>query len=982
MQDGESLTIQMFGGLVVDVGGKPLPALRSRKSGWLLALLALSAGREVRRDALANALWPESLPSDALTGLRQSLADLRKALGPEACRLRAPTTRTLRFDVTGATIDALEFDQDAARKDRNSLRRAVELVRGPLLDGCAEPWAIAEREARQQTYIHALETLAAQALADGAAAEAILLLRRGVQADVWNEEMQRSLMRILAKQGDYAEAFQVYAALRNSLFEAHHIAPQPETTALYQRLRETARRSAPPVPANPRPDVGAVGNIPLPLTSLIGRLEEARTIQAHLILDRLVSIVGTGGAGKTQLALHVARELQETYRDGVWFVDLSALTAADSLPQAVAAALGLRFERGNAGQDALTEALAGRQMLLLLDNCEHLAAACAELARRLLTHCPGLRLLTTSRQPLGLTGEVVIRLAGLALPMPGRATEAEMSDAARLFIERAQAARTEFDFSESGDAIADICRLLDGLPLAIELAAPLVESLTAPEIAARLRERLDLLRSDDPTRAPRHQTLQAVVEWSYALLAPAEQRLLRRVSVFAGGWMLDAAEHLGAGDGVEAWEITRLLARLVTKSLVMTQNQGAAMRYRLLETARQEITRRLEQAGEAAETRKRHADYYLRLAETAAPELTGSGQAEWLERLEMEQENFRAALQNSAAPACARLRLTCALGRFWQIRGYFHEGQTQTAAALNHADAACPAAYRAEALGWGSLFATYQGDAAGGKLAREALDWWNVTGDAGGKSRAWGCLGIAALNRGEYAAAQSAFSRSLAAAQEAQNASGIASACGYLGLVAASAGDTSIAEDFFQQSLRLRRQSGDLWGIAASLNNLGLLAKHREDWRKAKTLLEESLELRRRLRDRRSIAITLNLLGGVRCRQGEPAQARTLLAEGLRLCWQTGDLRNSAYALEAFAGLFQRREAPERAALLQGAAERLREQIGLPLSPADARAYTFEKAELRRELGEALYQTQWEIGAALTLEQAAALCLSEQPTEP
>ena len=472
--------------------------------------------------------------------------------------------------------------------------------------------------------------------------------------------------------------------------------PQAETAALYQRLREMGRRKAHGaapgstfMPAEMQKaenaSTGTAGNIPLPLTALIGRVEESRMLFANLRVSRLVSIVGTGGAGKTRLALHVANELRDAYRDGAWFVDLSALTEEAGLAQAVAAALGLREERGRTWNEILTAALSTRQILLVLDNCEHLAATCAELARELLTHGPGLRLLTTSRQPLGLTGEAVLRLQGLSLPQARQGAGTEISDATRLFVERARAVRSDFALTETNsNAVAEICCLLDGLPLAIELAAPLVESLTSSEIAALLKARLDLLVSDDPTRAARHQTLEAVVDWSYALLEPAEQNLLRRLSVFAGGWTLDAAETVcvsaGNEEGLEAWKITRTLGRLAAKSLVMAAPQNETMRYRLLETVRQEMRRRLEQAGEASAMRERHAAYYLRLAETAKEKLTGGEQAAWLEQLEAEHENFRAALQSEEIPVCNALRLTCALGRFWQIRGYFSEGRAQISA--------------------------------------------------------------------------------------------------------------------------------------------------------------------------------------------------------------------------------------------------------------------------------------------------------------
>jgi DNA-binding SARP family transcriptional activator len=434
-EEGTSrLCIQLFGALAVQVAGQPVSGLSIRKAHWVLALLVLRAGKEVQRAGLAETLWPEAAVYEGdlvkgLDSLRQSVAHLRKSLGPEAGRLRTPTPRTLLLNLAGAEVDVLAFDKLVQRsEDRAALEEAVLLYAGPLLDGCTEAWILEEREKRRQAYLAALETLATRALAGEDLRQATDYLRRAVMADPARESVQRTLMQALAKAGDFAAVTEAYGQLRDHLHRELNARPSMETTALYRQIQEEGHRQvqAKSVPNNlPAAATPPPRHIPRPLTNLIGREEDMREVKARLLSSRLVMLTGAGGVGKTRLAMQVADEVVEEFADGAWFVDLGDLSVPTLVPQAVALVLRIKEEPGRPLTDTLTDHLQNRSLLLVLDNCEHLIEACANLADTLLRACPHLVILATSRQAFGLTGEVVWRVPSLPTPDPRQVSRQE-----------------------------------------------------------------------------------------------------------------------------------------------------------------------------------------------------------------------------------------------------------------------------------------------------------------------------------------------------------------------------------------------------------------------------------------------------------------------------------------------------------------------------------------------------------------------------
>ena len=524
---GTMLSLRLFGPFQAGWGQRALPRLRTRKEQWLLALLALRSPSGVEREWLAGTLWPECDESRAFSNLRRSLSNLRAVLGPDAMRIVSPTPGSIALDTAGMEVDVAAFDAALRRGDTASLELSVSLYYGPLLEGCLEEWAVPERLARETAYLQAREKLAAEAAARGDHAEAARHLTLVLAADPFREPALRRLMQALADSEDRIALTQVYRDFRRTLRAEMNAEPSAETQALFQRLRVTDKVS---------PSTKSPCRLPQTLTSLIGRERERREVAAALDAARLVTLTGVGGVGKTRLAIAVADDCAGEYPNGVWFVGLAALADPALVPATVAAALDLR-ETGNPLEN-LTLHLQDKSLLLVLDNCEHLPTASAALADHLLTHCSGLRLLATSRQSLGPLGETVWPVSPLSLD-----DSAGPSEAVRLFIERArQAGASQRWDGDARRAISGICRKLDGIPLAIELAAARARSMTLEQIAQRLNNGFRLLTGGSRTALPRQQTLRATLDWSYNLLSDEERTLLSRLSVFAGGWTLEAAE--------------------------------------------------------------------------------------------------------------------------------------------------------------------------------------------------------------------------------------------------------------------------------------------------------------------------------------------------------------------------------------------------------------------------------------------------------
>lgn len=688
-------------------------------------------------------------------------------------------------------------------------------------------------------------------------------------------------------------------------------------------------------------------NLPMQLTSFIGRDKELAAIKHLLMANRFLTLTGTGGCGKTRLALQAAADLSDQFPDGVWLVELAALSDTSLVPQTVASTLKLPEQSTRPLPELLADYLRPKSLLLVLDNCEQVVNACAHLAERLLQVCPRLRILATSQEGLNIAGEVTFPVPSLSVPDPQPALSAEglvLWEAVRLFVDRAMFAQPMFRLTnQNATSIVEVCRRLDGMPLAIELAAARVRVLSVEQIAARLNDRFQLLVTGSRTALPRHQTLRATMDWSYDLLSEKERALLSRLSVFSGGWTLEAAEAVCVGNGVDERDVLDLLARLADRSLIVVEDRGAEIRYRQLETIRQYGHDRLRESGAAPSVRGRHRDWFLRLAERAEPELLGKHQARWFNLLEAELDNLRSALGWCVATGEleAELRLASAVTRFWLARGYSDEGRRWLDAGLERGRDA-PAALRAKALSAAGYLAVQgQGDYSSGRsFFDESLAIWRTVGDKKGIAESLHRLGLVATHLGELSTAHSLYEESLVARQELGDKGDIALTLHNLGMVAFLRGDLA-ARSLFEQALAVWHEVGDKQHIAMALTGLGYIAASQDDLKKARSLYEESLAIRQELRDKWGIA----------------------------------------YSLEGFATLAALQGLANRAARLLGAVEALREAIRTPLPLFYRNSRERTVAGLRAGLGEAAFAAACEKGRAMTLEQAMSEALKTENDE-
>ncbi|MGH2372250.1 MAG: tetratricopeptide repeat protein [bacterium] len=645
-------------------------------------------------------------------------------------------------------------------------------------------------------------------------------------------------------------------------------------------------------------------NLPsLQLTSFIGREREMTEIKLLLSTARLVTLQGPGGTGKTRIALHAAADLIEHFPDGVWLAELAPLSDPALLPQTVATVFSVREQPGRAFIDSLVDYLRAKELLLVLDNCEHLVESSAHLAHGLLLGCPKLRILATSREILSTAGEVVYRVPPLARPDPRRVLSLEgltQFDAARLFMERAVLSKPSFVVTDTNaPAVAQVCHRLDGIPLAIELAAARVKVLSVEQIAQRLDDRFRLLTGGQRAALPHHQTLQATVEWSYDLLSEQERLLFRRLSVFAGGFTLEAAEAVCAGEGIGEFDVLDLLARLIDKSLALTEELHGDIRYRLLETIRHYSRERLEESGEADLVRRRHLEWHMGLAEQAEPELRGFNQIAWLDRLEIDHDDLRAALEWSKtvnASGEMGLRLAGALYRFWGLRGYLSEGRhwLDTLLAISNGGPQP----RIKALHGAGVLAYYQGDyKRATTLCEEALALSKGLGDERAVAATLTILGNVARNRGEYARAAQLYEESLVLCQHVGDKWGLANTMSHFGNVVRSQGNYPRAKGLLEESLALWREVGDKWGLATCLSHLGTVMGNQGDYDRAIDLHEESLALRRELRDKVNVGASLMSLGAVALNRADYERAQELFEETLSLRRELGDKPSVAGSL-------------------------------------------------------------------------------------
>jgi predicted ATPase/DNA-binding SARP family transcriptional activator len=956
----EVLGVKLLGTFSVALDGEPVPenAWRLRKAKTLIKLLALSPDRRLHADSAAAALWPDRDQTATRNNLHQAIYAARRALsagGHDGHRLIELSEDVIWLSPDDPLrIDVVEFEQRAARAraegDVWAYRAALAAYEGDLLpEDRYEEWTAARREAlRELRLALGIELAELEAQADPAAA--IGELRELLVAEPLHEPAHRALMRLYVAAGRRQEALAQFQELKRGLRQEFEDEPDDETRALYREILTRAGAGEPepePLPPGPEPAAGgaSAGHLPQQLTSFIGRGRELGETAALLRRARLLTLTGAGGCGKTRLALELARRRSDDFPAGAWAVELAGLSEPELIAPAVAQALGTRIASGRAPEDALAEHVGERRLLLLLDNCEHLVEPVAHLAEALLARCPGLTVLATSREPLRVPGEVTWRVPSLSLPAlrAGAVPEESLrAEAVALFVARAAQVVPGFALdADNAEAIAALCHRLDGMPLALELAAARVGALTPEQIVERLDDALDLLSAGSRTAMTRQQTLRATLAWSFDLLDGSEQELLRRLAVFAGGFDAEAVEAICADGAVAASEALALFGQLVDKSLVNPEEEAGERRYYLLDTVRQFAAERLRAAGELEELQRRHREWFAALAASDPTPAGDLPDEAWLARLDRERDNLRAALASALIhDRQTGLALAVSLWRFWLMRGYLAEAYRWLVAVLGAAPERTP--LRAQALLAVSLIGVRRGvyerieefaaqsaaifaehgDHAGTFDAVEAWagyrvivadeerieallgehEWLAAADLPAAAPVAWAAQarGIAAWLQRDYARAAEQLEAALAALGGLEGDPQPA-------LWPLSYGFISAEPDFghpfllHEDTVVVARRVGGEAALAYTLVNLAAVRRAAGEPVRAGELGKESLARFRQLGDRQGEAFALNALGNLARSEGDCERGRHLLERGLELREAIGDRRGTGISLACLA---------------------------------------------------------------------------------
>jgi predicted ATPase/DNA-binding winged helix-turn-helix (wHTH) protein len=726
-------------------------------------------------------------------------------------------------------------------------------------------------------------------------------------------------------------------------------------------------------------------NLPHALTSFIGREKEIAELEQLLASARLLTLTGSGGCGKTRLAIELAKQRAHAYPDGAWLVELAALTDAALLPQTVASVLSIKEKVGASLIDTIAEHLASRAVLLVLDNAEHLIDASAQLAESLLQRCARLVILVTSRERLGITGELIYRVPSLAVPDEKTDTTPESVaayESARLFIERARLQRPDFAVTpQNSAAIASMCRRLDGIAFALELAAPRVRNLSVEELSRRLDRRFELLTEGSRMALPRHRTLRALIDWSYDLLTDGEKAMLRGVSVFAGGWTLEAAEQAFGADEPDRSSVLRLLTSLADKNLIVEGTHDGATRYGMLETVRDYARDRLRETSEHADVQDRHVAYFVALAEEANREKSDATAVRWLDTLEIEQDNFRSALSWSiqAHTDDAGVRLAGVLSWFWLIRGYITEGRRWLSAALAADGAKSNPGALGRALRAASLLAQRQDDhVAARHMAEEALAIATQSNDRRGIAYSWRSLGVVAHSLEEYPAARNGYERALALFQEMDDGVGTGLTLCNLGQMEMGEGHYDEACVLLKKSVALMRASGD-WRLPHALMSFGRATHAQGNPELARSLLEEALIGWRKTGDRAGTAQSLVHLAELSHHCGDYLGAHSLLREALTIQRELGQHKQLSSFLWMFGRVAMAIKGPLATARLWGQSRRLHEEF---VSAGMNARVQGEISTLRDALGQEAFEVAWNEGRAMTLDQAIEFALDLASAAP
>ena len=1005
------LTVRLIGTFEIRFDNKPI-IVPSRIAQALFAYLILNAGTSHRREKLAGMFWPNATEEKARAYLRHELWRIRKAL---------PSIELLLVDDIGISFDpSTEYWLDTKLlgklKDTASadeLIAALSACQGELLPGFYDEWIMLEREHLQAVYEQKMARLLELLDSEKRWPEILEWAERWISFGQSPEVAYQYLMIAYDALGDRAKVASTYKRCVQALRQLD-LEPSEQTRAL--AFKRTSKL-----------------NIPIPLTSFIGREKELEGVGNLLSKSRVVTLTGSGGVGKTRLAIHVVADVLEQFPDGVWFLDLAPLSDPGLVPNTLAEVLDLSLMGGSnlSITDLIIGYLRSRRALIIFDNCEHLIDPCARLVDSLLMSCERLSILATSREALRVSGEIPYRVPSLEVPRWDTVPVVDVlakTESVRLFTERAAVVSPGFAIGpENVLVIGQICERLGGIPLAIELAAARVNMLAVEQILKRLDDRFNLLTSGLRTALPRHQTLRATIEWSFDLLSEKECLFFRRLAVFVGGWTLEAAEEVCGGSGIEASDVLDLLSQLVDKSLVLVETSnggetrypaGGSLRYRRLETIRQFACEKLAASSEGEQIRARHLEYFLKLAERSEQELPR--RTEWTQKLEEEHENMRAALEWSLpGNVTAGQQLAGALAWWWDGSGHWSEGYEwlQKMLAVSTKTETLTRAKLLVGAGWLAAMLSYDDQSVA--FAEESLALFRQLGDKEGIAHSLVTLAVRAYNRADFDQATALFEESCALSREMGDNWRLSGRLSYLGYTAEAQGNFEQAQKYYQESLMLKKIIGDREGfgwiyflmgnLARSqgdnaeamklyeealqivkvakqktitlfiLNAMGLSAIYSGDYKKGGLLLEETIELCQKMGDQAGIVDSLHWLGWGALLQGDYATSRSYYAESLQLVHDTNAVNHIDIApcLLGVGQLIAVQGAPEKFARFVGMAESVAPDIQKMLAPL-FRSETEKFIQMARtELGDEAYAAAWEAGHQMSLQDAVAYALRE-----
>ncbi len=933
--------------------------ISSRPAQTLFAYLILSAGRSHRREKLAGMLWPDSLEETARDNLRHALWRMRKALESASSIhfLHADDVAIGFKESSDYWLDVAELEKLSDSATAEELIAVLSNYQGELLPGFYDEWVILEREHLYSIFEHHMARLMSLLQDEKRWLDILDWGERWIKLGQKPEPAYRALMTAHAAKGDMSKVAATYERCGKSLKEIG-IEPSEQTRALYARLKEGKENfeTGTPVPAKEKRRESPKTNLPVPITSFIGREKEVEEIIKLLSKNRLVTLTGAGGMGKTRLAIECSNKLVGKFRDGVWWIELVGLNDASLVPRAVAKAVDVREPPNQPLIETLAENLASKQILLVMDNCEHLVSACAQLADRLLSECKNLKILATSREALDILGETVWHAPSLSLPdiQEGLGIKSlSKYESVRLFTERAEVLQPQFMLTEQNvQAVVRICRRLSGMPLAIELAAARIKMMTVDEIASRLNDRFSLLTSGNRTGLPRQQTLRAAIDWSHDLLTESERIIFRRLSIFAGGFSLDAAEAVCGFREIKQSEVLDLLGRLVDKSLVDVEADSVLneTRYRLLETIRDYARVKLEEARETEEMIEQHLEFFSGFVGHAGKGINSIDQVAWFQRVEREVDNLRAAIswpipliqvnqEKHRSTLKNQFRIVGSLAMFWE-NGYRHEITQALQRLLASDELSTPTIERAKAL------------TAGGFLL------WS-------------------LNR--FSEARAFLEKSIEIAEKLGDPLTVAWSLAYLGWTFDFLGDYTTAKTSLEKSVAMARSLGEdgKYITGQSLSFLGDIPYWQGDLIEARKLYEEAISYLRELGDANRMTYPLRRLGYITLYEKNYSEAARLFSESMDLNHQLNHLQGMTACLVAFAAIHRTLGNLEVTAILCGCVEKLIQQISASLWFIDNAEYDRSVSDLKRMLDEKALSTTWSKGRGMNLEEAIAFALEE-----